>query len=523
MTLVGCFMAVKDVLETSWMDQVAANVAHRKDCSGIEHIDIQLSRTWMKYPLGEQALLLTQVTGVTFTRDCLSHAAGVEVSRACPLCGEEDSRLHRARDCEAVADLRGPFLELLGGRSLPPHTWAYGLWDELPVLREWQAESCCLDWPFLVTSSCLERKFVFCDGSCLSPRFPRLAIAGGAVVLANSSGTHDLVWAGLLPGLAQSSYRAEILALAVVFSSFTCVKVFCDNLAVVRVATGLLKLPEEHRMSSLPADHKDLWVFFCGAVAGRSWGACIVRWVKAHQDPQRLVGEARILAIFNARVDAEAKKVVVERAQHRLYRALFREYNAAKEDAARLADLHVAIAQAFVEVERPKVGEWEPDGFVVVGRGARLDEISLRSQVHSGFGRRLHEWPCSLRWYPSCAAGWCGISALELLWQFVFDTGSLPPFWYDGKWCVLEDSTLNSFVLPRMSQLYRTWVRALCAVDGLPAGDVDDVSGLPFVRLGARGLSVGGRIPLHPAVVADLSSLFRRSGGIGSLRFPSFW
>ena len=134
-------------------------------------------------------------------------------------------------------------------------------------------------------------------------------------------------------------------------------------------------------MSSLPADHKDLWVFFCGAVAGRSWGACIVRWVKVHQDPQHLVGEARILVIFNARVDAEAKKVVVERAQHRLYRALFKEYNTAKEDAARLADLHVAIAQAFVEVERPKVGEWEPDGFVVVGRGARLDETSLRSQV----------------------------------------------------------------------------------------------------------------------------------------------
>ena len=115
-----------------------------------------------------------------------------------------------------------------------------------------------------------------------------------------------------------------------------------------------------------------------------------MRWVKAHQDPQHLVGEARILAIFNARVDAEAKKVVAERAQHRLYRALFKEYNTAKEDAARLADLHVAIAQAFVEVERPKIGEWAPDGLVVVGRGTRLDEISLRSQVHSGFGRRLH-------------------------------------------------------------------------------------------------------------------------------------
>lgn len=75
--------AVKAVLETSWLDQVAANIAHRKECAEVKHIDIQLSRTWMKYPLGEQALLLTQVTGVTFTRDCLSHAVGAEISRAC--------------------------------------------------------------------------------------------------------------------------------------------------------------------------------------------------------------------------------------------------------------------------------------------------------------------------------------------------------------------------------------------------------------------------------------------------------
>ena len=245
------------------------------------------------------------------------------------------------------------------------------------------------------------------------------------MILANPNGTHDLVWSGLLPGLDQSSYRAEILALAVALSSFKRVTVFCDNLAVVRVATNLLKLPEEHRLSSLPAEHQDLWTLQSKTVESRTWGTCIVRWVKAHQDPQRLVGETRVLATFNGRVDAEAKKVVVARAQHGLYRELFKVYNSAKEDAARLPDLHVAIAQAFVEVERPKVAEWEPDGFLVVGRGAGLDELSLRSQVDSGFAGRLHEWLCSLRWYPSCAAGWRGISALELLWQFVFAASSL--------------------------------------------------------------------------------------------------
>ena len=64
--------AVREVLETSWLDQVAIQVAHRKDCSEVVHLDGHLTRTWKKFPFGEQSLLLTQVTGVTFTRDCLS-------------------------------------------------------------------------------------------------------------------------------------------------------------------------------------------------------------------------------------------------------------------------------------------------------------------------------------------------------------------------------------------------------------------------------------------------------------------
>ena len=175
---------------------LGCNVVHRKDCSQIEHIDGNLSRTWMKYPAGDQAMLLTQVTGVTFTRDCLSHAVGADVSRACPLCGRDDSRLHRVRDCEAVKELRVPLLARLSGRELPAHTWAYGLWDEVVGWRDWQADNCRLEWPFLFTSSCPEWKFVFSDGSCLSPRVPRLAIAGGAVILAKSNGTHEVVWAG---------------------------------------------------------------------------------------------------------------------------------------------------------------------------------------------------------------------------------------------------------------------------------------------------------------------------------------
>ena len=107
------------------------------------------------------------------------------------------------------------------------------------------------------------------------------------------------------------------------------------------------------------------------------------------------------------------------------------------------------------------------------------------------------------------------------MWQFVFDTGQLPPFWFEGKWHVLDESVLNSFVVPRMSRLFREWVKALRGVVGL--GLMDAVDSVPFAGTGLAGWSIEGRIPLDPVVVEDLSSFSRRKCGVRSLRLPSFW
>ena len=514
--------AVRRVLESSWMDQVAANLCHRKACEAIEHIDPEFSRVWIKFPLAEQSLLLTQVTGVTYTRDCLSHAVGLEVSRACPLCGMDDSRLHRVKFCEAVQHLRRPFLSFSNGRSLPDHTWAFGLWDEPSGLRSWQASMCEIAWPPDLVSTAGDRQFVFSDGSCLSPRNPRLSVAGGAVILAHRTGRYEVVWAGLVPGLEQSSFRAELLAITVALASFASVTVFCDNSEVVKVAARLLKLPFEQRQSCLPTEHRDLWQFFCSRTAERSWGPSIARWVKAHQCPASLQGEERILAVFNGYADVEAKKVVVARARVASYRGLFTEVQECKELAVKLADLQVAIAQAFVEVDQAPVLPLDPAGFAVCGRGgAGFEALAAGSQVHVKFGDTLVRWLGTLRWYGTCAAGWSHTSAVELLWQFVFDTGQLPPFWFEGKWHVLDESVLNSFVVPRMSRLFREWVQALRGVVGL--GLVGAVDSVPFAGTGLAGWSIEGRIPMDPVVVEDLSSFSRRKCGVRSLRLPSFW
>jgi ribonuclease HI len=314
--------AVKRVLESSWLQNVGSNLTHRKDCGEIQVIDAELSKVWQRFPLGDRSLLLSQLTGVTFTRDCLAHAEGVQVSNACPLYGEPDSRLHRAKYCVAGGELRASLLKELDGQSLPDHTWAYGIWDETVGLRDWQAQLCGLELPQVFTSSCEARQFVFTDGSCLFPTKPKLSLSGGAVILA-SPGAYQVVWAGIVPGLDQSSYRAEVLAICVAVGSFGKVTIFCDNSAVVRIAEQLLRLPAWQRGHRLPHEHRDLWEYFCQVSTHQSWGQVVIRWVKAHQNPAELEGHQRILALFNSYADREAKTCVRAFARGASYQALF--------------------------------------------------------------------------------------------------------------------------------------------------------------------------------------------------------
>ena len=47
--------------------------------------------------------------------------------------------------------------------------------------------------------------------------------------------------------------------------------------------------------------------------------------------------------------------------------------------------------------------------------GVGLGELETGPQVHEAFSKVLVQWLGELRWYPTCAAGWLGITAIELL------------------------------------------------------------------------------------------------------------
>ena len=170
----------------------------------------------------------------------------------------------------------------------------------------------------------------------------------------------------------------------------------------------------------------------------------------------------------------------------------------------------VGLAKLFCA--EPRGERVVPDAslFEVVGRGSTIGDADVALWLHDGFTRKLSEWLSSLRWYPGSGGGWTEISALELLWQFVFDTGSLPPFWYDGRWRLADDHTLDGFVVPPVKTLYRVWVRHLVACEALPVGSVGAGS---LAALGAAfaGFSCVGRVPLSPPCGGRFAGSFQTS------------
>lgn len=449
------------VLLQSWLERVATEVLHRKFCQGLTSIDYNGATLWKKYPIADRVYLLSQLTGVTYTRDCLAHVRGAEISHSCPRCGELDSRLHRVRYCPFTEQLRRPFLQGLQDREIPDSAWAYGLWPELDSLRIWQVCLSDIAWPTTVRTSSPQYLVLFTDGSCLYPKVSELRLAAGAVICASSRGTFDVVWQGPLPTLAQSIFRAEVLALGVAVGSVQRATIFCDNLQAVRIAQRLLSLPPAHRAGAIPSDHRDVWFFFVMQATPLLVGCVDVKWTPSHRDWRSLSGPERHLAFFNAKVDLVAKSEVRQLAGNPTFQTLVCHYEQRRFDVGRLADLHVAVAKFFGGLGEPARPLLDLADFHTSGVWRRLRLTDMGVQVHAGFSVSLRGWLTSLRWFETSAGGLRQTSPLELLWQYIEDCGALPPFWFDGAWRFTGDDVSFQLVVPSLSCLYRAWCAAL--------------------------------------------------------------
>ena len=353
-------------IQWAWNRYVAAQVSHRVDFQGLDFVDTATTRqALLALPPDQQALYRLGLSGGLFTNNAHSHWNGE--TDACKWCHQPDSLEHRYFECPQFLDLRL--------RHAPDATRLRTLLPAALALRGWALQSPThLSWCKLLDSipkevPAVECAFdpvgwnhVFTDGSCLWQACPAYRVAAWGAVLA--FGLSDkwtfsvggIVGAGPLPGLCQTSYRAELFALGFVLHHAALggfrVKIYSDCQGVINKYHLLTQGKAKLKASSSSAD---LW-----------------RWVLAsHQqldgDHIQLVKIAAHRRVASARTRLEAWQYWNNGAADRVAKtANFRRspdfwriwthhagcVTGARELHQQIANLQVAVALRSVEAEQ---------------------------------------------------------------------------------------------------------------------------------------------------------------------------
>eukprot|EP00438_Fugacium_kawagutii_P012734 Skav203739 [mRNA] locus=scaffold68:313387:315716:- [translate_table: standard] len=502
------------------------NFAHRKFCDQLDTLDLDLCRAWLKFPAKDQGLLLTQLTGATYTTDMLSKVSSASVCSVCPKCGAPDSRLRRTRDCPATASLRADLALHSAGFSFQEHHWAYGLWSEQPEVRPWQCHLDSVPWPTLPDRITGRVGFLFTDGSCAQPKVKRLRLAAAAVIEAHSDTPSRLIWSGPLPTTCQSIFRAEVLAIAIALASYGEAFISSDNQAAVRIAQRLLSLHPDQRMASLPADHLDTWSFFVQCAHHATAWTHRVKWIPSHRDWRRLSGRDGVLAFFNDVADRAAKASLASLTSGAQYQQLVSSWFTLTRAAFALSSFHLRVAWLFlgsdqtVERTMPAAEDMAP-----VGPEFFLPTVDVGLQRTPRFGGILADWLSGLEWFPSTQCGLHETTPLELLWRFIYDTGCLPPYRVGSVWGGDGAVVSHWLAVPSLPILWCSWLDSLreVSVNGSSLLRVGRADAAASWQLGFGDFHVVGRIVLPDVVFTDLAALLRRAPSLCRLRLPSFW
>ena len=234
-------------LQWNWNRVVAQAVSHRKDFAGLGNADVCTTRRRLQsFPKDQQAMLRLSLSGGLFTQDAHSHWGGN--SNTCKWCGELDSLTHRYFECPNTLAIRMECapdvvsLQHLLPNALKLRGWALHADTHLDWLRLLDSVSHSI--PGCRVPLCSDQwNLVFTDGSCLFQSCPAYRVAAWGVVLASpfhanwTFGCQGVLGCGPLPGLVQTSYRAELYALGFILHHAALqgakVQVFSDCLGVI--------------------------------------------------------------------------------------------------------------------------------------------------------------------------------------------------------------------------------------------------------------------------------------------------
>ena len=177
-----------------------------------------IDQTWLAQNKVDQGILRTALNGTFFTADHLKYLPG-EMSQQCPFCSQPDSQTHRHWHCKELeearkhcdADTKACIL------SLEPAVYNHGWIPHPESLDEFRNHLQLIQdqtHAFTLPHTLPEQFHFFTDGSCLDPQDQFVRLASWGVMLATNDLACDFfpLASGLVPGLIQTSARAELMA-----------------------------------------------------------------------------------------------------------------------------------------------------------------------------------------------------------------------------------------------------------------------------------------------------------------------
>ncbi|CAL1173968.1 unnamed protein product [Cladocopium goreaui] len=337
----------------------------RKDFGGLCFVDALHTRRCLRaLPPDQQALMRLSLAGGLYTQD--AHKHWNDTQGTCKWCGQPDSLEHRYFQCPATASTRASVApDLVALRHHIPDALALRSWALCPPTQEaWlrclasipdELPPCALDFLPDVWNP------VFTDGSCLWQSDPAYRVASWGAVLAHpftpqwTFSCRGVLSSGVLPGLCQSAYRAELYALAVVLHRAAVggfrVKIYSDCLGVVNKYQLLTRGQARFKVNSANAD---LWLWVLESTDRLGLDKIYVLKTPAH----RTVASARSrfeawMFWHNAAADQVAKFANLDRGE--AFWKVWSDHSEAVVAARQLHqqawNLHLAVAQQSVKDE----------------------------------------------------------------------------------------------------------------------------------------------------------------------------
>eukprot|EP00438_Fugacium_kawagutii_P030432 Skav216217 [mRNA] locus=scaffold238:321341:324460:- [translate_table: standard] len=429
------------LLQRAWIKHVCFKLQSRKDFR-LDTFDLKgNARAFKTMTFLDQTHAMNYVIGRNITNDILSKFLP-GVTKQCILCGQADSREHKAFHCHhTLQQCQNKAALKRIQTKWPRECWNYGLCPKVStpcqLQKVWDAKA-----SFCLPSQSDTKRFFFTDGTAFGAEDPNLCIAAAAFV-ESKWGQHRCVATSrmLVPGPQQNSFMGELFAILLVLNSAWYGHIFTDNQAVYDLLHTAIKMHSEGK--TMFHDSGPIWDAIFSHISARPTGSVNVEKVKAHVEPSSVkTAKDKWLAWGNNRADKEAKLAVTED-NHILLAAIRKELSRVqlnREDLAFFLQYIADIAKLCLEKQQSVLRERRELNTLDITKlcfeGPRTSytlEIPMTSRCILSFPYgsvymwRLLWWARQLRW-PRQGQGTTGdISFLELLMDFQIATNSLPP------------------------------------------------------------------------------------------------